>query len=761
MESDQVIMAEKNLSNEVTLIVLKILLEFVNDHRKELNQPKSSESNGIADRVFRVLIDALRSPSHTCYSIVLYTAHVIISEFSAAIFRFRNTYCVELVSNVLKACNSKSAKTRSEAASLLILMIENNFHEISLNSPNKVGHIARLKLHLATAVSRMFKPDLPTPSEKDFAKLKEVLAAIAIHSKGKMTELNADKIPYGIEVSELVTRLFSLIDINIQMERSFDPDTKAELYYKLSLSYVDSPDLRLTQLDKLFLLHSRNGNEETSATVLILMAALTRLYMQLLNRNAEYFPSTKEYSRLFPSIASELIIPKATELESVKDEICQSREFSEDGFIAFLSSAILHLQKAKLFESCVEVYNLMLPIYRYKRDYKKQAEIYSELNKLCTSVVSETESGRIFGLYYRVVFYGNSEELKDVRKTEFIYKAKPGLRIAEFKDLLKETYEKKLGTGKVQFLSNLNAVDQSTLENDCAYLQVMAIDTFFTEEEQILRRSQYEHNFDVNKFIFETPFTKEGGKAYTEDVSKQWKRKTTLEMKHSFPFITNRLRVEKKNEVELSPLENSTELILNKVQCLKNELVPSIINKKTLGILLHGILLTQVNAGPLAVALTFLTDEAKSEQPPEHTQQLEKTFVDLVQLLSDALGRQKPLIDTHELVIQTELERSYFEFKSRICQLTRTEPDHYTEIFSLPEPLPSFVPATPNPLSPPKKPLKQKTPGKKDKDKEKDREKDKDKEKGKGKEKETIRKNTVTAVSPRPRNESAFQTNKV
>jgi len=112
------------------------------------------------------------------------------------------------------------------------------------------------------------------------------------------------------------------------------------------------------------------------------------------------------------------------------------------------------------------------------------------------------------------------------------------------------------------------------------------------------------------------------------------------------------------------------------------------INKKTLAIQLHGTLLTQVNAGPLAVAQTFLSSEIRENFSPELTAQMDRVFIDFVQLLADALSRQKPYIDTHEIPIQVELERSYFVFKQEICTLTNFSTEKFTETFSPPEVVP-------------------------------------------------------------------------
>jgi len=119
------------------------------------------------------------------------------------------------------------------------------------------------------------------------------------------------------------------------------------------------------------------------------------------------------------------------------------------------------------------------------------------------------------------------------------------------------------------------------------------------------------------------------------------------------------------------------------------------LTKKTLAIQLHGTLLTQVNAGPLAVAQTFLAPAVRESFQPELTDRMDKVFVFFVKLLADALNRQKPLIDTHEIPIQTELERSYFDFKAEVCKLTNTPPDNFYEVFSPADPILSTTPSQP------------------------------------------------------------------
>jgi len=156
----------------------------------------------------------------------------------------------------------------------------------------------------------------------------------------------------------------------------------------------------------------------------------------------------------------------------------------------------------------------------------------------------------MFALYYRVLFFTpDLADLKALHKKEFIYKTAPTLRLAEFKENLKSSLEKKVGTGKVEFLSNIKAIEEEKLEKGKAHLQVISVLPFFTDEDKAARPTQFLQNFDLLQFIYETPFTKDGGSAYTEDPSKQWKRKTVLKLARAFPYVGIRVEVVSKRDV--------------------------------------------------------------------------------------------------------------------------------------------------------------------------------------------------------------------
>lgn len=69
-------------------------------------------------------------------------------------------------------------------------------------------------------------------------------------------------------------------------------------------------------------------------------------------------------------------------------------------------------------------------------------------------------------------------------------------------------------------------VDASTLDPKLAYIQVTHVTPYFCKDELEIRQTEFEQNHDVDTFMFETPFTPNGGARGS--VEEQWKRRTVL-----------------------------------------------------------------------------------------------------------------------------------------------------------------------------------------------------------------------------------------
>ena len=69
-------------------------------------------------------------------------------------------------------------------------------------------------------------------------------------------------------------------------------------------------------------------------------------------------------------------------------------------------------------------------------------------------------------------------------------------------------------------------VNQNDLDPKLAYIQVTYVTPFYDEKELEDRTTDFERNNNIKRFMYETPFTK-NGKARGE-IEEQYKRRTIL-----------------------------------------------------------------------------------------------------------------------------------------------------------------------------------------------------------------------------------------
>jgi len=157
-----------------------------------------------------------------------------------------------------------------------------------------------------------------------------------------------------------------------------------------------------------------------------------------------------------PSISELVELPELPALQSMKDEICQTSLFTTEGFAKLIQEAIDMLKEVRLlakkakpltdlmnpslqggfFESSVQAYRMMLPIYLESENYAKQKEIYQDLLLLANKLTDESQlKQRIFSNYYRVAFYG-AKFGEELNGKEFVYKELNTTRVAEVTERL-------------------------------------------------------------------------------------------------------------------------------------------------------------------------------------------------------------------------------------------------------------------------------------------------------------------------------------
>lgn len=80
----------------------------------------------------------------------------------------------------------------------------------------------------------------------------------------------------------------------------------------------------------------------------------------------------------------------------------------------------------------------------------------------------------------------------------------------------------------------LTQVNPKDLDPKYAYIQVTYVTPFFEEKETEDRKTDFEMHHNINRFVFETPFTQSGKKH--GGVEEQCKRRTVLTSRRSPPW---------------------------------------------------------------------------------------------------------------------------------------------------------------------------------------------------------------------------------
>lgn len=131
----------------------------------------------------------------------------------------------------------------------------------------------------------------------------------------------------------------------------------------------------------------------------------------------------------------------------------------------------------------------------------------------------------------------------------------------------------------------------------------------------------------------------------------------------------------------MTPIENATDILNERAKATIAELKNEPTNIKTLQILLQGSVIPQVNAGPMAIAREFLTRhgifyifltfqkifiQRTESWPQEHVDKLKSALIQFLQVNSEALRKNKQLIEPDQIEFQLQCEQGYATMKKEM-----------------------------------------------------------------------------------------------
>ncbi|OXB67425.1 hypothetical protein ASZ78_006018 [Callipepla squamata] len=634
---------EGNIATEVCLTVLDTISFFTQSFKTQLLS--NDGHNPLMKKVFDIHLAFLKNgQSEAALKHVFASLRAFISKFPSAFFKGRVNMCAALCYEILKCCTSKVTSTRNEASALLYLLMRNNFEF------TKRRTFLRTHLQIIIAVSQLIA-DVALSGGTRFQDSLLIINNFANSDR----PMKATAFPS--EVKDLTKRIRTVLMATAQMkEHEKDPEMLIDLQYSLAKSYASTPELRKTWLDSMAKIHVKNGDFSEAAMCYVHVAALV----------AEFLHRKK----LFPSgcTAFRKITPNIDEEGAMKEDGgMMDVHYSEEVLVELLEQCVDGLWKAERYETISEVSKLIIPIYEKRREFEKLTQLYRTLHGAYAKILEVMHTRkRLLGTFFRVAFYGQTFFEEEDGK-EYIYKEPKLTGLSEISLRLLKLYGEKFGSETVKIIQDSNKVNIKDLDPKYAHIQVTYVKPYFEDKEISERKTEFERNHNINRFVFETPYTLSGKKHGS--VEEQCKKRTILTTLNSFPYVKKRIPVNYEHQVNLKPIDVATDEIKDKTAELQKLCSAGDVDMIQLQLKLQGCVSVQVNAGPLAYARAFLSDSQSSKYPAKKVNELKEMFRKFIQACGIALELNERLIKEDQLEYHEGLKSNFRDMVKELSDI--------------------------------------------------------------------------------------------
>uniref|UniRef100_A0A8C2XK38 Dedicator of cytokinesis 10 n=1 Tax=Cyclopterus lumpus TaxID=8103 RepID=A0A8C2XK38_CYCLU len=579
---------------------------------------------------------------------------LFVQKFPSAFFQGKADLCGCLCYEILKCCNHRSSSTQTEAAALLYFFMRKNFEF------TKGKSIVRSHLQVIKAVSQLI-----ADAGIGGSRFQQSLAIINNFANGDAPLKNT---PFPAEVKDLTKRIRTVLMATAQMkEHEKDPEMLVDLQYSLANSYASTPELRCTWLESMAKVHVRNGDLSEAAMCYIHISALIA---ESLKRRASFSMGWAAFMCISPNVKEEGAMKE--------DTGTQDTPYTEDTLVEQLELCVDYLWKSERYELIADINKPVIAVFEKRRDFKRLSELYYDIHRSYLKVTEVVNSEkRLFGRYYRVAFYGQGF-FEEEESKEFIYKEPKLTGLSEISQRLLKLYSDKFGADNVKMIQDSNKVNPKDLDPKFAYIQVTYVVPYFNEKEQQDKRTDFERHHNINRFVFETPFTLSGKKH--GDVEEQCKRRTILTTSSSFPYLKKRIQVVEQQSTEMNPIEVAIDEMSRKVSELNQLCNMEEVDMIRLQLKLQGSVSVKVNAGPMAYARAFLEEKNAKKYPDNQVKLLKEIFRQFAEACGQALDVNERLIKEDQLEYQEEMRAHYRDMLTELSGIMNEQNSDLTEL---------------------------------------------------------------------------------
>ncbi|XP_066523017.1 dedicator of cytokinesis protein 4b isoform X3 [Hoplias malabaricus] len=277
---------------------------------------------------------------------------------------------------------------------------------------------------------------------------------------------------------------------------------------------------------------------------------------------------------------------------------------------------IQNFDRGKCWENGILLCRELADQYESYYDYRNLSKMRMMEASLYDKIMDQQ---RLEPEFFRVGFYGKKFPFF-LRNKEFVCRGHDYERLEAFQQRMLNEFPHAIA------MQHANQPDQTIYQAEAQYLQIYAV-TPIPDSQDVLQRDGVPDNiksfYKVNniwRFRYDRPFHK-GTKDKENEFKSLWVERTTLTLVQSLPGISRWFEVEKRELVEVSPLENAIEVIENKnlqlrtliTQCQTRQMP----NINPLTMCLNGVIDAAVNGGLARYQEAFFVKDYMMNHPED------------------------------------------------------------------------------------------------------------------------------------------------
>ncbi|XP_028602510.2 dedicator of cytokinesis protein 4 isoform X1 [Podarcis muralis] len=328
---------------------------------------------------------------------------------------------------------------------------------------------------------------------------------------------------------------------------------------------------------------------------------------------------------------------------------------------------IQNFDRGKCWENGIILCRKIAEQYESYYDYRNLSKMRVMEASLYDKIMDQQ---RLEPEFFRVGFYGKKFPFF-LRNKEFVCRGHDYERLEAFQQRMLNEFPHAIA------MQHANQPDETIFQAEAQYLQIYAV-TPIPESQEVLQREGIPDNiksfYKVNhiwRFRYDRPFHK-GTKDKDNEFKSLWVERTTLILVQSLPGISRWFEVEKREVVEMSPLENAIEVLENKNQQLRTLIsqcqTRQMQNINPLTMCLNGVIDAAVNGGVTRYQEAFFVKEYILNHPEdgEKIACLRELMLEQAQILEFGLAVHEKFVPQDMRPLHKKLVDQFFVMKSSL-----------------------------------------------------------------------------------------------